>query len=106
MALGISLPTNKGIDASFWIISKVDVDRYSKTAYILMYGYMNKDHCDSGGEYLTRLSCGVDTMKFDDYFNLNLLDEEGKNQFTEAYRFVKENDSRFTQAEDLIYDIK
>ena len=56
MALQLDLPTDIGINATFWVIPKVDIDRYSKTAYFMIYGFADKIHCDSGGKYLTRLS--------------------------------------------------
>ena len=102
MALIKDIMTDKKIVAQFWIIPKIEKDRYNKSAYILMYGYINQKQCDDGGIFLDRKFYNVYADKFDDYFSLDILKQEGVCEYDKAYEFIKDNIEEFKEAVDLI----
>ena len=73
MALIKDIMTDKKIIAGFWIVPRIEMDRYSKSAYIVVYGYFNKKQCDDGGVFLDRRFYNVYPDKFDEYFSLDVI---------------------------------
>lgn len=102
MALIKDIMTDKKIIANFWIIPKIEKDRYNKSAYIVMYGYLNKQQCDDGGVFLDKKFYNVYPDKFDTYFSLDILKQVNLCEYDMAYKFIKENVEEFKDAEDLI----
>ena len=102
MALQKDIMTDLKINASFWIIPMMEKDRYTKTAYIVLYGYLNQKQCDDKGVFLDRKFCNVYPDKFDDYFSLDILKQDGICEYDMAYKFVKDNIEEFKDAIDII----
>ena len=105
MALGKNIMAPKGM-SGFWIIGATWKDNFNKTAFVSLYGFESKAHCDmEGSQYKERLdfNIGAVTYDYDRYFDVSILKEIGKCDLDQFYKFIKENVPDFSDAEDLIY---
>ena len=102
MALGKSIVTPSGA-VEFWVINYAVRDTFAKTAYAQLRGYENREKCDSGSPPLEHYEYNIPKTVFDEFFGTDALKETGVCDLGQFYRFIKQYDTRFADAEDLIY---
>jgi hypothetical protein len=104
MALGKSIMTSRGT-ASYWILGVTWRDNFNKTAFISLYGYESKEHCDLPmAIYKEMRTYNVNPEDFNNYFSLSNLKIDGKCDLDQYYKFIKATDSDFAFSEDLIME--
>lgn len=54
MALKKNIPTNYGADASYWKISRTNIDWHSKRASVELLGFTSQEAREAGKEPITR----------------------------------------------------
>lgn len=101
MALKLEVQTSVGIPCSYWLISRIEKDKISKTAFIILYGYPSKEIRDSGANFLERKFLNIYPNDYDKVFGLDLLNRNGINDYKNVYEFIKSNFEEFKNAEDI-----
>lgn len=103
MALGKSILVPKGT-ASFWIIGTMQRDAFCKTAYVQLKGFESREQSDlENVKCLEQYDYTVPKIIYDNYFGLASLKADGVCDLQQFYQFIKDYDSRFIDAVDLIY---
>lgn len=103
MAIGKSIMTPKGM-ASFWIIGTTWRDNFNKTAFVSLYGYESREHCDyPGAMYKERYDYCIGPLEFDKYFPMKKIKARGRCDLDQFYNYIKENDMRFFASDNLMY---
>ena len=90
----------------FWIIGAYWVDNFAKTAYVTMYGFESKEHCDTEGSvFKHKVSYSINNQNGDfvKYLEPKRLDKNKINPSVQFYKFIKETDENFSDGEDWIY---
>jgi len=104
MALGQSIMTPKGT-VSFWIIGTTWRDNFNKTAFVSLYGFESREHCDLiGSVYKEKIEYNIYPADFDKYLSVEILKNSGKCDIEQLYDFIKENDTRFFASDNLIFE--
>lgn len=102
MALKIPLKSIYGIEANYWIVKDVLLDKSRRMARISMGGYPNQDIRNEDTDPLMKLKVDILFDKFDDAFSQEKMDTAGNNVYKLAYEAVKKHDKFFMEAEDLL----
>lgn len=105
MAIYKNLTTPRG-RCEFWIIGAYWVDNFSKTAFVTIYGFENKEHCDTEGSvFKHKISYSINNSKgeFDEYLDPVRLYNENINPSVQFYKYIKDKDENFKGSEDWIY---
>ena len=103
MALAKTIMTPRGT-ASFWILGTMWIDNFNKTAYISLYGYESREHCDMvGAVYKAKKEINIYPEDFNSFFNPSLLAQSGISGYGEGYNVVKSKLMEFADAQDLIF---
>ena len=105
MALYKNLMTPRG-RCEFWIIGAYWIDNFAKTAFVTIYGFENKEHCDAEGSvFKEKLSYSINNINgdFEKYLNPKQLQKKNINPSTQFYKYIKDNDENFIGSEDWIY---
>ena len=100
MGLRVNLKTDYGVDCTYAIISKIEMDKISKNAYIVLYYYIDKISRDNNNKYLERKFVNIYPDKYDTVFGLNKINNENMNDYKSVYEFLKENINEFKEATD------
>jgi len=103
MYKNIMTPTGK---CEFWIVGAFWLDNFSKNGYVTIYGFENREHCDfEGSVFKHKISYSINNQDgdFDKYFNKNLLEKNGVSPYRQFYKYIKDKDENFNDAEDWIY---
>ena len=97
MALIKQYETPKGI-AGYWVIGLVQIDNFNKTAYVRMYGFMNKAHADMENPVpLMNLEVNIDPEIYDYYFSKEIMIQVDATPQTQAYQIFKDFNIQDTQ---------
>ena len=98
MALEQNILTESGLNATYWIVAKIEIDKIAEQGLITMYGYLNEDHRRLEAGYLEKKFINVYPDIFNETFNLDNLKTE--NPYELAYGFVKTL-PQFERARDI-----
>lgn len=97
MALMKQYETPKGI-AGYWVIGLVQIDNFNKTAYVRMYGFMNKAHADMENPVpIIKLEVNIDPEIYHYYFDKAIMVQEEVTPQTQAYQIFKDFNIQDTQ---------
>ena len=100
MALKKSIMTEYNIPCEYWMVAKVDTDKFAKQGYIVVYGFINKEIRDIKNSLpLCKKEHNVYPLNFDEYFSIEAIEKEGQNQYQQAYMFLKNQVEDFKDAE-------
>lgn len=90
MALIKEYMTPKGL-ASYWVVSLIQIDNFSETAYVRMYGFANKNHADMQNPVpLLMLDANITTDIFPYYFAKEILEMVNVTPQIQAYQIFKD----------------
>lgn len=90
MALIKEYMTPKGL-ASYWVVSLIQIDNFSETAYVRMYGFANKNHADMQNPVpLLMLDANITTDIFPYYFAKEILEMANVTPQIQAYQIFKD----------------
>ena len=101
MALQKPLRSIYGVDATYWIIKDVVMDRSRKMARITMGGYPTQDIRNEDTDPLMKLTINILFEKFDEFFNITAMNQSENNIYKIAYDAIKKHDSFFMDAQDI-----
>lgn len=104
MALIKEIMTPKG-KASYWILGAIWRDNFNKTAYITLYGFEDKAHCDyPGAEYKDKRTYNIGPLDYDRFFSLEEIKSQGKCDLDQYYKYIKGSQPEFAFSEDYIVE--
>lgn len=78
-----------GATSTYWIVSRMDINKISESGNIKMYGYQDREtrlQYPSQG-VIEEMNYSVPTEDFRELFDRIVLD--GANMFVQAYRYIK-----------------
>lgn len=94
MALIKNQQTTYGIEASYWRVGYVSLDRVSKYGSITLNLFFNKEAKD----YIDSRTVVIETPEeYDNFFSVQAL-QEYRNIYHAAYEFAKSKDEYFVNA--------
>lgn len=99
MAFKKNIQTQYGIPCEYHIIAKIEKDKISKSAFVVLYSYPSKEARDSGANFLERRYVNVYPNDYDSVFGINTLNQEGANDYKNMYIFIKQHCEDFNDAE-------
>lgn len=98
MAMIKAINTGFGLPLEYWIIPSVQIDYYAKSAYIPIYGFVNKEQReslpDNNARPLATTSVNIYPTEFDSVF----VDTEEKDLRKIGYAYVMEKCKEFEGA--------
>ena len=96
MALNIKMTSNNyGVDINYWMITLLQIDKFSKTAFMKLCGFISKDIRIKEGKNIDVREYSIYPEKFDTVFDYTL----DKNEREMAYDYIKTFDE-FKEAID------
>lgn len=101
MALYKSILTNTGLECNYWILSKLEKDKISESAYVVLYGYPSKAIRDSGYSFLEKRFLNIYPEDYRLVFDIEKINKEGMNETKSVYEFIKTHFEEFKDAEDI-----
>lgn len=104
MGFNKQIKTSYGIDCNYWIVDRVEKSKMSKTAFIILYGYPSKEVKDNGSNFLDRRFINIYPEDYDVVFGLNVLNQQGINDYKNVYEFIKQHFEEFADAIDVLED--
>lgn len=105
MALWKPIIDTTGIEVNYWIVSKIEKDKMSETAYVVLYGYPSKEIRDEGYDFSARRFLNIYPEDYKKVFDINILNIQGMNEVKSVYEFIKKNFEEFNGAIDVLEDI-
>ena len=104
MALEKDIETPLGINATYWCLAKVEVDKFNNNVFLILYGFKDKDMCEKAkignAMFMDRKYYNIYPEQFDKYFSLDILNSSEDNQYKQGYQFIKDVDAIFKDATD------
>jgi hypothetical protein len=100
LKLDKGITTKTGIECKYYIISKVEKDKISQSAYIVFYGYPSKKQRDMGYEFLDRRYLNIYPKDYEQVFGVEKISEKDMNDVKSIYQFAKENLEEFKDANE------
>lgn len=98
--------TQYGVNATYYIVAGVNINKISQSALITVYGYSTKQARDSGANPIHIYTSNVYPKDFDKYFSIEIFQNNPKtDQYRQGYLFLKDNDKFFEDAIDLLEDL-
>ena len=104
MALIKEYITPKGT-VSYWLVSLIQIDNFSKTAYARLYGFGNKQHADMENPTpIITLEVNITPDIYDYYFNKEIMVMESVTPQTQAYQIFK--DFNIEDGQGIVFNFK
>ncbi|WP_160198832.1 hypothetical protein [Senegalia massiliensis] len=104
MALNKDYEDSAGIIISYWNIPRIEIKKLDDYVRIFVYGYINADTRNSGKTNATEriFIINNDEGLMDKYFSAEQMDFYNENIYELGYRYLKENETMFEDAIDII----
>lgn len=98
MALSINIPTQYGVDATYFKVVDVKLNTLLNKGSLILSGFYDKAARDRGDKCLLVKNYEFEDVEYEQFFNLIVLNQENVNPVLCGYNFIVTTDVEYKDA--------